>query len=131
MPFLPILYSVLSSRLANILVALAIGFGWGWMNTSARWRDYMRQQQAAQETLHQMELRRQAENAKEIVAAATLRAEGDIAELTRLRKIIEDFDRSQANVKECVIDDAFHAAAGKLRQPVKPARPAKITRPPK
>lgn len=132
MPLLPILYGLLSSRIANILIALAVGFGWGWVNTSMRWREYMKQQQAAQQVLHQMELRRQAENAKEIAAAATQRAEDDATLLAKLQKHIDDFDKGEANAKDpCTIDDAFHAAARGLRQPAKPVRPAKVTRPAK
>lgn len=129
---MPILLSILGSRLAQLGLALAIGFGWGWVNTSARWREYVAQQDAARQVAHQIELRRQADNAREIAVAATQRVEEDAVELAKLQKQIEDFDRSQTNVKDpCAIDDTFYGAARKLRQPFHRNRPAKVTRPPK
>lgn len=127
---MPLLYSILSSRVANILVALLVGYGYGWFRTDLGWRRWEAKQEAARQVVRQMELAREAQNAAEIAKAATERAAEDAAQLAKLQKQIDDFDRSQAH-DPCTIDDAFHAAAGKLRQPPRRPHPAKVARPPK
>lgn len=132
MPVLHVLLSVISSRVGQIALALLVGYGWGWWKTDAGWRQSVAAERAELHAKHQAELRRQAENAIEIAKAATQRAEEDAADLAKLQKTIDEFDRSQKNVKDhCVIDDDFHAAVGKLRQPARRNRPAQITRPTK
>lgn len=132
MPFLPLVMTFLSSRIAQLGLALLLGWGWGYWKADARWRESYAAERAAREVMHQKEVARQAENAREIAAAATQRAEDDASELAKLQKQIDNFDRSQSNVKDpCVMDDLFIDATGKLRQPVKRPRPAKVTRPTK
>lgn len=132
MPVFSVFLSVISSRIGQVALALVVGYGWGWWKTDAGWRQSVAAERAQLEAKYQAELRRQAENAAEIAKAATQRAEEDAADLAKLQKTVEEFDRSQKNVKDsCAIDDAFHAAASKLRQPASRNRPAKITRPTK
>lgn len=129
---MPILLSILSSRASQIVLALLAGYIYGWAVTDSRWRQLLSAEKAQMEAKYQAELRRQAQNAVEIAKAATQRVEEDAAELARLQKQVDDFDKGETHAKDpCLIDDAFHAAAGKLRQPAKPARPAKTTRPAK
>lgn len=124
--------ALLSNRLTQLGLAILVGFGWGWANTSARWRDYMAQQDAARRVLHQMEMAREAQNAVEIAKAATQRAEDDAAELAKLKQQVSDFDKGETHAQNpCLMDDVFVDAARKLRQPAHRDRPAKIARPPK
>lgn len=123
---------VLSNRLAQLGLAIMVGYGWGWWSTDASWRAYQAKQQAAQEVLHQMELAREAANARAIAEAATRRVEEDTAELSKLRRQVADFDKGETNAKvPCVMDDVFIDAAHKLRFTPKARRPAKVARPPK
>lgn len=127
-----IVLSLIGSRLGQISLAFLIGLTFGWWRTDAGWRIYEAQQNAAWQLAHQAELAREAKNAEEIARAATRRIEEDAVELNELRKQIADFDKGEADAKNpCVIDDAFHNAASKLRARPAPTRRARVTRPPK
>lgn len=123
---------VLSNRLAQLGLAVMLGWAYGWWSTDASWREYQAKQQAAAEVVHQMELAREAANARAIAEAATKRIEEDTAELIKLQKQVSDYDRGEANAEvPCVMDDRFIDAAHKLRYAPKARRPAKVARPPK
>lgn len=106
---MPILLAILGSRIAQLALALLVGFGWGWWNTSARWRDYTAKERAAREVMHQMELSRQAKAEAEIALsdrsradAATKAADAMQAEIDLLKK-----DNGDAKGGGCVIDGDF------------------------
>lgn len=106
MPVLPIIYGLLNSRIANILLAVVVGFVWGWWNTSSRWRDYVAQQNAAREVVHQMELTRQAKAAADIALADRTRAEGAEKAADAMQAEINSLKKGYGNAKAggCVID---------------------------
>lgn len=132
MPFLPLVMTFLSSRVAQIGLALIVGFVWGWWKTDVSWREHDAKQNAAREAAYRVELAREAQNAAEIAKAATERAASDAAELSKLKQQVADFDKDETHAQNpCTMDDLFVDAARKLRQPARRNRPAKVTRPPK
>lgn len=124
--------ALLTSRLGQIALAFLIGTGLGWWKTDASWHRYEKEQRAAAEVLHQMELAREAANAVEIAKAATERVEEDQADLVGLQKQLDDFSKDAANAKDpCLMDDRLIDAARRMRQPAPSRHRAKVTRPPK
>ena len=120
------------SRLANIVLALLVGFAAGWLKNGASWRAWEADQQKIRDYNHQVELAREAQNAVEIAKAATERVEEDEAELAKLRKRVSDFDEGATNAKDpCLMSDRLVGAAERMRQPPHRTIRAKITRPPK
>lgn len=132
MGWLGIVAEIAGSRLGNIGIALVVGLIVGWWKTDASWHAYEKQQQAAAEVLHQMEIAREETNTVEIAKAATERVEEDQAAINRLQDQVDAIDKAEADAKNpCLMDARRIDAARRMRQP--PARtihPA-ITRPSK
>jgi hypothetical protein len=127
---LPILLSIISNRVGQIVAAFIVGGVIGWWHTSSSWRTYEAAQAAAREAAYQVELAREQSNAQEIAKAATQRAEDDAADLAKLHQAVVDFTKDEAHAKDpCLMDDRFLDAAGKLQQPRRAVRPARVTRP--
>lgn len=111
---MPILLALLGSRIAQLTLAAIFGFGWGWWNTSTRWRDYAAKERAAREMMHQMELARQAKAAAEIALAdrtradsATKAADAMQAEIDDLKSKLGQKGSGNATAGGCVIDGDY------------------------
>lgn len=98
MPWLAVLQGVwafVSSRFGNICIAFAVAWLWSAHKTNVKWEAYVAAEKAAAEIAYQKEIARQAQVSQEIAAAATQRAEEDMALEAALREQIEDLKNSE------------------------------------
>ena len=139
------LWSALSSRAGQIVVAAGIAWVWSGWRADDHWRGVIAQREAAAQAAYRAEVARQERAAVEIAAAATARAEDDAALERELRAQIDAFtqqesprepqvnaQRPQVNAQKhpaCVIDGAFAGVVRRLdaagRRPARVARRAR------
>jgi len=144
------LWSALSSRAGQIVVAAGIAWLWSGWRADDHWRGVIAQREAAAQAAYRAEVARQERAAVEIAAAATARAEDDAALERELRAQIDAFTAQESqNVppprtikqiifreraetpssRNCVIDGAFAGVVRRLdaagRRPARVARRAR------
>lgn len=86
------LWSFLSSRFGQIVLAAVLAWFWSGHRADERWRGVIAAKEAAAAAAYQAEVARQEQAAMEIAKAATERAEDDAALERVLRAQIDDFN---------------------------------------
>lgn len=144
------LWSFLSSRFGQIVLAFAIAWGWSGWRADDHWSGVIAAKEAAAAAASRAEVARQERAAIEIAEAATARAEDDAALERELRAQIDAFTAQESqNVspprtikqiifreraetpssRNCVIDGAFAGVVRRLdaagRRPARVARRAR------
>lgn len=104
--------SILTSRIGQIAVAFCVAWLWSAHNTSVKYDQIIANERAAAEQALKQEVQRQEYAAREIAAAATRRAEDDLATAKEMRDVIDDFEKKLASMpvnkdNVCLIDDHF------------------------
>lgn len=98
MPWLAILqggWGFVSSRFGNVCIAFMVAWLWSAHKTNQKWEAYVAAEKAAAEIAYQKEIARQAQVSQEIAAAATQRAEDDMALEAALREQINDLKNAE------------------------------------
>lgn len=90
------LWSFLSSRFGQIVLAFAVAWFWSGWRADDHWRAVIAAEKAAAEAAYRAEVARQERAAQEIAAAATARAEEDTALERELRAQIEAFNAQES-----------------------------------
>lgn len=98
MPWLAVLqgvWSFVGSRFGNVCIAFMVAWLWSAHKTNQKWEAYVAAEKAAAEIAYQKEIARQAQVSQEIAAAATQRAEDDMALEAALREQINDLKNAE------------------------------------
>lgn len=135
--FIQGVWSIATSRFGNICIAFLVGSVWANHKANVRWEAVIAAEKAAAEIAYQKEIARQAQVSQEIAAAATQRAEDDMALEAALREQINDLKNAEQSnapthtitrekvVNSCSVDDDL---ARRMRQLDATARQARATR---
>lgn len=89
-------WSFLSSRFGQIVTAFVVAWVWSGWRADDHWRGVIAQREAAAQAAYRAEIARQERAAVEIAAAATARAEEDLALERELRAQIESFNAQES-----------------------------------
>lgn len=111
-----LLLTLLGNRIAQLGLALLIGYGWGWWKTDTSWRESVARERAAAEAAYQIEIQRQRAATAEIAAEATQRLE---YETTRANDMA-------ARIKELQLAEARHEPETRLECKDKAGQPVVV-----
>ncbi len=141
--FLQGVWSIATSRFGNICIAFIVAWAWSAHKTNQKWEAYVAAEKAAAEIAYQKEIARQAQVSQEIAAAATQRAEDDMALAASLREQINDLKNAEQSnapthtitrekvVNSCSVDDDLARRMRRLdatASQTRAARPARKVR---
>ena len=105
-----IVISVLSSRLAQLILVFILAFGWGSLRTDQSWKIKIAKQNAAAEAAYKLELERQKAAGAQILLDAEKRKNDDALIIADMQKIIDEAAANEPKTSQlspCRIDNDF------------------------
>lgn len=109
--------SVLSSRVAQLVLVFILAFGWGSLRTDQSWKIKIAKQNAAAEAAYKLELERQKAAGAQIQLEAEKRKAEDALVIADMQKIIDEAAANEPKTSQlspCRIDSSFASIVQRL-----------------